>query len=95
MKQLVVPAMLGSLVFLASCSSKDELVFCPSLSAPVEGARAFVVTDEQKQNIITNIPANRLGNVDDISNGCVYLASDEAGFITGTTLHINGGMNMI
>jgi hypothetical protein len=51
MKQLVVPAMLGSLVFLASCSSKDELVFCPSLSAPVEGARAFVVTDEQEQTV--------------------------------------------
>ena len=44
---------------------------------------------------LINIPANRLGNVDDISNGCVYLASDEAGFVTGTTLHINGGMNMI
>ena len=53
------------------------------------------LSDDQKKNIIINIPANRLGNVDDISNGCVYLASDEAGFITGTTLHINGGMNMI
>ncbi len=53
------------------------------------------LSDEQKKNIIINIPANRLGNVDDISNGCVYLASDEASFITGTTLHINGGMSMI
>ena len=51
MKQFVVPAILGSLVFLASCSSKDELVSCPALSAPVEGARAFVVTDEQKQTV--------------------------------------------
>ena len=53
------------------------------------------LSDDQKKNIVINIPANRLGNVDDISNGCVYLASDEAGFVTGTTLHINGGMNMI
>ena len=53
------------------------------------------LTDEQKKNIIINIPVNRLGDVDDISNGCVYLASDEASFITGTTLHINGGMSMI
>ncbi len=53
------------------------------------------LTEEQKSKIIVNIPVNRLGNVDDISNGCVYLASDEASFITGTTLHINGGMSMI
>ena len=53
------------------------------------------LSDEQKKNIVANIPVNRLGNADDISNGCVYLASDEAGFITGTTLHINGGMNMV
>ena len=53
------------------------------------------LSDEQKKNIVINIPVNRLGNGDDISNGCVYLASDEASFITGTTLHINGGMSMI
>ena len=53
------------------------------------------LSDEQKKNIAIRIPVNRLGNVDDISNGCVYLASDEASFITGTTLHINGGMSMI
>ena len=53
------------------------------------------LSDDQKKNIVDNIPVNRLGKVDDISNGCVYLASDEAGFITGTTLHINGGMSMI
>ena len=53
------------------------------------------LSNEQKKNIVINIPVNRLGNVDDISNGCVYLASDEASFVTGTTLHINGGMSMI
>ena len=53
------------------------------------------LTDEQKNRIIVNIPVNRLGKVEDISNGCVFLSSDEASFITGTTLHINGGMSMI
>ena len=53
------------------------------------------LTDEQKNKIIVNIPVNRLGETEDIANGCIYLASDEASFITGTTLHINGGMSMI
>ena len=53
------------------------------------------LSDEQKNRIIVNIPVNRLGRVEDISNGCVFLSSDEASFITGTTLHINGGMSMI
>ena len=52
------------------------------------------LTDDQKNKIIVNIPVNRLGQTDDISSGCVYLASDEASFVTGTTLHINGGMGM-
>ena len=53
------------------------------------------LSDEQKDKIIKNIPVNRLGIPDDIANACLYLASDEASFITGTTLHINGGMSMI
>ena len=53
------------------------------------------LTDEQKNNIVKNIPVNRLGLPDDISNACVYLASEEASYITGSTLHINGGMSMI
>ncbi len=52
------------------------------------------LTDEQKNKMIVNIPVNRLGKVEDISSGCVYLSSDEASFVTGTTLHINGGMSM-
>ena len=53
------------------------------------------LSDDQKNNIVKNIPINRLGMPDDISNACVYLASDEASFITGSTLHINGGMSMV
>ena len=49
MKQLSFPALLGYLIFLSSCSFNDDVVFCPPLSAPPEGARAFVVTDKHRQ----------------------------------------------
>ena len=51
MKHRLLPALLGCLVFLSSCASDDDLVLCPSLSAPLEGARAFVVTDEYQQTV--------------------------------------------
>ena len=53
------------------------------------------LTEDQKNNIIKNIPVDRLGNPSDIASGCLYLSSEEASFVTGTTLHINGGMGMI
>jgi 3-oxoacyl-[acyl-carrier protein] reductase len=53
------------------------------------------LTDEQKAMILGRVPAARLGTPDDIASGVVYLASDEAAYITGQTLHINGGMAMI
>ena len=49
MNHLFLPALLSCLVFLSSCSSSDDVVFCPPLSASPEGARAFVVTDEHRQ----------------------------------------------
>jgi len=58
-------------------------------------AMTDALTDDQKSAITANIPASRLGDVDDISAGVVYLASDEASYITGQTLHINGGMAML
>ena len=51
MKHRSLPALLGCLVFLSSCASDDDLVLCPSLSAPLEGARAFVVTDKYQQTV--------------------------------------------
>lgn len=53
------------------------------------------LTDEQKQAILTKIPAGQLGSGQDIAAACVYLASEEAGYVTGQTLHVNGGMAMI
>ena len=54
-----------------------------------------VLTDEQKKGILGRVPADRLGTSDEIAAGVVYLASDEAAYVTGQTLHINGGMAMI
>jgi 3-oxoacyl-[acyl-carrier protein] reductase len=54
-----------------------------------------VLTDEQKKGILGRVPADRLGTTDEIAAGVVYLASDEAAYVTGQNLHINGGMAMI
>ena len=52
------------------------------------------LTDEQKDKMAANIPAGKLGQPDDIASAVVFLASDESAYITGTTMHVNGGMYM-
>lgn len=54
-----------------------------------------VLTDAQKEAILAKIPAGKLGNGDDIASAVLYLSSEEAGYMTGQTLHVNGGMAMI
>jgi 3-oxoacyl-[acyl-carrier protein] reductase len=54
-----------------------------------------VLTEQQKTAILGRIPAERLGAPEEIAAGVTYLASDEAAYVTGQTLHINGGMAMI
>jgi len=61
----------------------------------IETAMTDALDDKQKEALIPGIPAGRLGTGDDISSACVYLASDEASYVTGQTLHVNGGMAMI
>jgi 3-oxoacyl-[acyl-carrier protein] reductase len=58
-------------------------------------AMTDALTDEQKAKINDTIPAGTMGTPDDIAAGVVYLAADESKYITGQTLHINGGMAMI
>ncbi|MGR3549249.1 3-oxoacyl-[acyl-carrier-protein] reductase [Pseudooceanicola sp.] len=53
------------------------------------------LTDEQKDKINTQIPAARMGTGDEIAAAVLYLASPEAGYVTGATLHVNGGMAML
>ncbi|WP_396593650.1 3-oxoacyl-[acyl-carrier-protein] reductase [Brevundimonas sp. R86498] len=54
-----------------------------------------VLSDQQREGILRNIPAGRLGTGDEIAAAAVYLSSDEAAYVTGQTLHVNGGMAMI
>jgi 3-oxoacyl-[acyl-carrier protein] reductase len=54
-----------------------------------------VLNDDQRNAILTKIPAGDLGSGDDIASAAVYLASQEANYVTGQTLHVNGGMAMI
>ena len=58
-------------------------------------AMTAVLTDEQKARIAAGIPAGRMGTADEIAAAAVYLASEEGGYVTGQTLHVNGGMAMI
>lgn len=53
-----------------------------------------VLPEEQRQSLLTQIPLGRLGGTSDIANAVTFLASDAAGYITGETLHVNGGMLM-
>ena len=54
-----------------------------------------VLNDRQKEAILGRVPAGRLGSPEDIATAVLYLASGEAGYVTGQTLHVNGGMAMI
>jgi 3-oxoacyl-[acyl-carrier protein] reductase len=54
-----------------------------------------VLNDKQREGILGRVPAGRLGSPDEIAAAVLYLVSDEAGYVTGQTLHVNGGMAMI
>ncbi|MCC8366201.1 MULTISPECIES: 3-oxoacyl-ACP reductase FabG [Xenorhabdus] len=61
----------------------------------IETDMTRALTDEQRAGILSDVPANRLGNAKEIASAVAFLASDEAAYITGETLHVNGGMYMI
>jgi 3-oxoacyl-[acyl-carrier protein] reductase len=61
----------------------------------IETQMTGVLTDDQKARIMTAVPAGRLGQSDEIAAAVVYLASPEAAYVTGQTIHVNGGMAMI
>ena len=54
-----------------------------------------VLNDKQKEAILSRIPAGRMGGPEDIAAAVLYLASQEAAYVTGQTLHVNGGMAMV
>ena len=61
----------------------------------IETPMTDVLSDDQKSKLLTNVPAGRLGQGAEIAAAVAFLASDEAGYITGATMHVNGGMAMI
>ena len=61
----------------------------------IQTAMTDVLTDQQKQTISTRIPAGRMGLPEEIAAAVVYLASQEAAYVTGETIQINGGMAML
>jgi 3-oxoacyl-[acyl-carrier protein] reductase len=61
----------------------------------IESPMTDGLTDQQKTSILASVPAGRLGHGSEVAAACVYLASDEAAYMTGQTLHVNGGMAMI
>ncbi|MEM9572253.1 MAG: 3-oxoacyl-[acyl-carrier-protein] reductase [Pseudomonadota bacterium] len=61
----------------------------------IESPMTDVLPDAQKEALLSQIPAGRLGQGQDIAAAAVYLASDQASYVTGQTLHVNGGMAMI
>ncbi|MDR9484063.1 MAG: 3-oxoacyl-[acyl-carrier-protein] reductase [Sediminimonas sp.] len=58
-------------------------------------AMTDVLSDDQKERINAQIPAARMGTPEEIAAAVLYLSSSEAGYVTGTTLHVNGGMAML
>ena len=61
----------------------------------IETAMTDQLTDDQKSTILTQIPSGRMGTPEEIAAAVLYLASAEAAYVTGTTLHVNGGMAML
>ncbi|CCQ40179.1 3-oxoacyl-ACP reductase FabG [Yersinia enterocolitica] len=61
----------------------------------IETDMTTALTDDQRAGILAQVPANRLGQPKEIASAVAFLASDEASYISGETLHVNGGMYMI
>lgn len=61
----------------------------------IQTAMTDVLNDKQRETVLSRVPAGRLGTSEEIAAAVVYLASDQAAYTTGQTLHVNGGMVMI
>ena len=78
----------------AELASRNVTVNCVAPGF-IRTAMTDVLPDAQKDALNARIPMGRMGEGEDIGAAVAYLASKEAGYITGQTLHVNGGMAMI
>ena len=88
------PALIGMTKAVAQeLASRGITVNC---IAPgfMTSAMTDALNDQQRESILARIPLGAMGSGEDIGAACVYLASREAGYVTGQTLHVNGGMAM-
>ncbi|MHB2207309.1 3-oxoacyl-[acyl-carrier-protein] reductase [Methylobacterium sp. CM6257] len=77
----------------AEVASRGITVNCIApgfISSPMTDA----LNEKQREGILARVPAGRLGEGAEVAAACIYLASTEAGYVTGHTLHVNGGMAM-
>ena len=61
----------------------------------ISSAMTDKLTEEQREKIISNIPVNRLGTPKDVANAVIFLAKEDSSYITGNTIHVNGGLAMV
>jgi 3-oxoacyl-[acyl-carrier protein] reductase len=78
----------------AEVASRNITVNCVAPGF-IATAMTDALTDDQKAKILAQIPAGRMGGADEIAAAVLYLASPEAGYVTGAVLHVNGGMAMV
>ena len=93
-----------------SASKAGMIGFCKSLAQEVASrgitvnvvAPGFIETpmtelldEKQRENLLGQVPVGRLGTPDEVASAVIYLATSEASYLTGSTLHVNGGMAMI
>ena len=81
-----------SLAAEVACRGLTVNVVAPGF---IETPMTDVLDESQKSALLTRVPAGRLGHADEIAATVAFLASDEAAYITGATLHVNGGMAML
>lgn len=77
----------------AEVASRNITVNCVSPGF-IQSPMTDVLNEKQREGILATIPMNRLGSGAEIASAVVYLASEEAAYVTGQTLHVNGGMAM-
>jgi 3-oxoacyl-[acyl-carrier protein] reductase len=80
--------------FAAEVATRGITVNCvaPGL---IDTAMTEVLNDAQRERMLSGIPAGRMGTSADVASAVLYLASAEASYVTGATLHVNGGMLMV